>query len=152
MLVTGGPTRHASEWRGLSALRGPIRAEVDVVAVHDGARPLAGTALFDAVVRTAREHGGALPARPQPGLVSGDGRWHVTGLVGVQTAGLPCRSLLDAYTRAEADGLPAPTTRLRRDVHRSPGARRPRPRHEPQGHLRRGLALAERLLHSSRPG
>ena len=31
------------------------------------------------------QHGGALPARPQPGLVSGDGRRHVTGLVGVQT-------------------------------------------------------------------
>ena len=26
LLVTGGPTRHASEWRGLSALRGPIQA------------------------------------------------------------------------------------------------------------------------------
>ena len=56
-----------------------------------------------------REHasnGGALPARPQPGLVSGDGRRHVTGLVGVQTPqAFRAGPLLDAYTRAEADGF-----------------------------------------------
>ena len=107
VLVTGGPTRHDSEWRGLSALRGPIEAgEVDVVAIHDAARPLAGAALFDATVDVAHAHGGALPARPQPGLVTADGRRHVTGLVGVQTPqAFRARPLLDAYTRAEADGF-----------------------------------------------
>ncbi len=107
LLVTGGPTRHASEWRGLRTLRGPIEAgELDVVTVHDGARPLAGTALFTAVARAAHEHGGALPARPQPGLVTRDGRRHVTGLVGVQTPqAFRARPLLDAYTRAEAEGF-----------------------------------------------
>ena len=35
-MVTGGAARHLSVWNGLEALP----AEVDVVAVHDGARPL----------------------------------------------------------------------------------------------------------------
>jgi 2-C-methyl-D-erythritol 4-phosphate cytidylyltransferase len=106
-VVTGGPTRHASEWRGLSVLRPRIEAgDVDVVAVHDAARPLADAALFEAVCRSAHLHGGALPVRPQPGLVTADCRRHVTGLVGVQTPqAFRARPLLDAYRRAEADGF-----------------------------------------------
>ncbi len=96
-----------SEWRGLAALRGRIEAgELDVVAIHDGARPLADAALFEATFRAALEHGGALPARPQPGLVTRDGRRHVTGLVGVQTPqAFRAGPLLDAYVRARADGF-----------------------------------------------
>lgn len=151
LLVTGGPTRHASEWRGLSALRGPIRAgEVDVVAVHDGARPLAGTALFDAVVRTAHEHGGALPARPQPGLVSGDGRRHVTGLVGVQTPqAFRAGPLLDAYTRAEADGFTGTDTAGCVATYTDlPVLAVPAPATNLKVTFAEDLALAERLLDS----
>lgn len=106
-LVTGGATRHASEWRGLAALRSRIEARsVDLVAVHDAARPLADAALFDATCRAALEHGAALPARPQPGVVTRDGSRHVTGLVGVQTPQVfRAGPLLDAYVRAEADGF-----------------------------------------------
>ena len=106
-LVTGGLTRHDSEWNGLRALRGPVAAgALDVVAVHDAARPLADAALFDATVLAAQEHGGALPVRPQPGLVTRDGRRHVTGLVGVQTPqAFRAGPLLDAYARAERDGF-----------------------------------------------
>jgi 2-C-methyl-D-erythritol 4-phosphate cytidylyltransferase len=105
-LVTGGATRHASEWRGLQALRDPITAgRVDVVAIHDTARPLAGTALFDATVAAAHQHGGALPARSQPGLLGRDLR-AVTGLVGVQTPqAFRARELLEAYTRAQTGGF-----------------------------------------------
>jgi 2-C-methyl-D-erythritol 4-phosphate cytidylyltransferase len=107
VLVTGGATRHESEWRGLAPLRGRIESgALDVVAVHDGARPLADAALFDAVCRAALEHGGALPARPQPALVTRDGRRHVTGLVGVQTPqAFRAGPLLESYVRAEADGF-----------------------------------------------
>jgi 2-C-methyl-D-erythritol 4-phosphate cytidylyltransferase len=107
VLVTGGPTRHASEWRGLAPLRSRIEdGSLDVVAIHDGARPLADAALVDATFRAAREHGGALPARSQPGLVTRDGRRHVTGLVGVQTPqAFRAGPLLEAYVRAEADGF-----------------------------------------------
>ena len=107
VLVTGGATRHDSEWRGLAALRSRIEAgELDVVAIHDGARPLADAALFEATFRAALEHGGALPARAQPGLVTRDGRRHVHGLVGVQTPqAFRAGPLLDAYVRARADGF-----------------------------------------------
>jgi 2-C-methyl-D-erythritol 4-phosphate cytidylyltransferase len=106
-LVVGGATRHASELRGLAPLRARIEAgELDVVAIHDGARPLADAALFDAVVAAAHRDGGALPARPQPGLVLRDGSRHVTGLVGVQTPqAFRAGPLLEAYLRAEADGF-----------------------------------------------
>ena len=41
-MVTGGETRHASEWQALSLLAADIEAgEIDVVAMHDAARPLA---------------------------------------------------------------------------------------------------------------
>ena len=43
MLVDGGATRHASEWAALRYLAPAIEAgEIDLVAIHDGARPLAG--------------------------------------------------------------------------------------------------------------
>lgn len=69
----GGATRHDSEWSALQHLRPRIEAggadAVDVVAIHDAARPLATVDLWDAVVAAAREHGGALPARPAVGVV-----------------------------------------------------------------------------------
>ena len=149
-MVTGGATRHASEWRGLAALRSRIEAgAVDVVAVHDGARPLADAALFDATCRAAHAHGGALPVRPQPGLVTADGRRHVTGLVGVQTPqAFRAGPLLEAYRARRG-------RRLHRHRHGRAASRRtptcrshgvPGPGHEPQGHLRRGPGPAERLL------
>ncbi|NUS50285.1 MAG: 2-C-methyl-D-erythritol 4-phosphate cytidylyltransferase [Nocardioidaceae bacterium] len=106
-LVVGGEVRHDSEWRGLAPLRDSIHAgDLDVVVVHDAARPLAGPALFDATVRAAHEHGGAIPVRPQPGLVTRDGDRHVHGLVGVQTPqAFRAAELLDAYARADADGF-----------------------------------------------
>jgi 2-C-methyl-D-erythritol 4-phosphate cytidylyltransferase len=104
--VAGGTTRHASEWNALQALTKPIDdGLLDVVAIHDAARPLAGTALFDAVVAGAAEHGGALPVREQPGLLSRE-RGAVHGLVAVQTPqAFRARPLLDAYRNAERDGF-----------------------------------------------
>ncbi|MBU2075083.1 MAG: 2-C-methyl-D-erythritol 4-phosphate cytidylyltransferase, partial [Actinobacteria bacterium] len=52
-LVPGGSSRHGSEWAALRAVAGHVEAgRTDVVVVHDGARPLAAPALFDAVVAT----------------------------------------------------------------------------------------------------
>jgi 2-C-methyl-D-erythritol 4-phosphate cytidylyltransferase len=106
-LVTGGATRHESEWRGLRPLRGAIEsAEVEVVAIHDAARPLAEAALFDRTVRAARESGGGIPVRSQPALLSRGSGGRVTGLVGVQTPqAFRAAALLDAYVRAEDDGF-----------------------------------------------
>jgi 2-C-methyl-D-erythritol 4-phosphate cytidylyltransferase len=72
-LVIGGGTRHDSEQAGLEHLQERIdRGEVDVVAIHDGARPLAGPALFRSVVTTAASVGGALPALPAESVLAVD--------------------------------------------------------------------------------
>ena len=107
LLVPGGDTRHRSEWQALQVLAADIDAgEVDVVAVHDGARPLASSELFAAVLAAAREHGGALPAAPLPGLLTA-GLASVPGeLVGVQTPqAFRAEALLAAYRSAAADGF-----------------------------------------------
>jgi len=104
-MVRGGATRHASEWAALQALSEDIDAgAVDVVAVHDGARPLADVALFAATLDAAREHGGALPIVELPGLLGRDLRAAAPGLVGVQTPqAFRAAPLLDAHRRAAAD-------------------------------------------------
>jgi 2-C-methyl-D-erythritol 4-phosphate cytidylyltransferase len=104
----GGATRHASELSALQALRPRIEAgEVDVVAIHDAARPLASAALWAAVVGAAREHGGAIPVRPAAGVVEVDG---LTGApageawVTVQTPqAFRAAPLLASYLAAERD-------------------------------------------------
>ncbi len=103
-VVEGGATRHGSEWNALRALAPEIEAgEVDVVAIHDGARPLAGAALFAATIDAARERGGAIPVVPLPGLLALDGRT-LPELDGVQTPqAFRARELLAAYARADAE-------------------------------------------------
>lgn len=106
-VVPGGASRHASERQALRALAPAIESgEVDVVAIHDGARPLAGPPLFDATIRAAREHGGAIPVVPVPGLVTVAGDPVPAGLAGVQTPqAFRAAELLAAYRRAEVDGF-----------------------------------------------
>ena len=55
-VVAGGAHRSDSVRVGVEA------AGADVVLVHDGARPLASSALADAVARVTAEHGAAVPA------------------------------------------------------------------------------------------
>lgn len=106
-VVDGAATRHGSEWNALQSLAREIEAgELDVVAIHDGARPLAGTALFEAVIAAAREHGGALPVHALPGLLRANGTRAPSGLVGVQTPqAFRAGDLLAAYRRADAEGF-----------------------------------------------
>ena len=106
-VVDGGAQRHDSEWRALRALAADIDAgELDVVAIHDGARPLATPALWSAVVAAAAEHGGAIPVVPSPRLSLRDGSLAPAGLVGVQTPqAFRAEELLAAYRAADADGF-----------------------------------------------
>jgi 2-C-methyl-D-erythritol 4-phosphate cytidylyltransferase len=106
-LVEGGVTRHASEWCALAALRPEIETgAIDVVAIHDGARPLAGTALFAAAIGAARQHGGAIPCVRLTGVISRDGAGLPAELDGVQTPqAFRAAELLAAYERADADGF-----------------------------------------------
>jgi 2-C-methyl-D-erythritol 4-phosphate cytidylyltransferase len=108
-LVIGGASRHGSEWEALQVLAPAIEAgELDVVVIHDAARPLAGTATFADVIEAAASHGGALPVRPQPSLVAVD-TGQETGsaeVVAVQTPqGFRAGDLLSAYRAADADGF-----------------------------------------------
>jgi 2-C-methyl-D-erythritol 4-phosphate cytidylyltransferase len=111
-LAPGGASRHASEWAALQALVDDVDAgEVDVIAVHDAARPLAGTALFEATLARAREHGGAVPVVDLPGLVGRDLRRVRAGLAGVQTPqAFRAVPLLEAHRRAAEDGYESTDT------------------------------------------
>ncbi len=111
-LVPGGATRHASEWATLQALAEDIDAgTIDVVAVHDGARPLAGQELFEAAIAAAREHGGAVPVVELPGLLGRDLHPVADHLAGVQTPqAFRAVPLLEAHRRAAADGYESTDT------------------------------------------
>lgn len=105
-LVEGGDTRHGSELNVLRHLAPDIESgAVDVVLIHDAARPLAGSDLMDTALATARSFGGAIPVLPtvdvvrvtaESGISSVDGT-----LVRVQTPqAFRARALLTAYTMA----------------------------------------------------
>ncbi len=107
-VVEGGASRHASEANALHELATAIDGgEIDLVVVHDSARPLAPAPLFDAVVEAAASYGGAIPVREQAGLV------HVAAttesaqrLVAVQTPqAFRATELLAAYRQAAVDGF-----------------------------------------------
>jgi len=107
LLVPGGVTRHASEWNAIRAIADDIEAgEVDVVAIHDGARPLAGQALFESVLAAAREHGGAIPVVAMSDVIHADGTPLTAGLATVQTPqAFRAKDLLAAYRSAAVDGF-----------------------------------------------
>lgn len=107
LLVAGGATRHDSEWAALQVLAPRISSgEVDVVAIHDGARPLAPVTLYDATIAAARRVGGALPVVPAPGLIRRSDGAPLPGSVGaVQTPqAFRAPELLAAYRAADAAG------------------------------------------------
>jgi 2-C-methyl-D-erythritol 4-phosphate cytidylyltransferase len=109
-VVDGGATRHQSEQAALDHLEPAIRAgELDVVVIHDGARPLAGADLLRAVINTAAEHGGAVPTVAEASawpLVDGALHPPADSLHRVQTPqAFRARALLDAYRAAAAAGV-----------------------------------------------
>lgn len=59
-VVRGGESRQESVHLGMNALS----ADVRLVAVHDGARPLVSQAVIDRTVRAAKTYGAAAPAIP----------------------------------------------------------------------------------------
>lgn len=105
-LVDGGAERHHSEWAALQALAPEIEAEeLDVVALHDAARPLATAGTWRAVLDAAATHGGALPITRTSGILAADGV-PLPDLVAVQTPqAFRAAPLLEAYRQAEDDGF-----------------------------------------------
>lgn len=108
-LVEGGETRHGSEWNVLSYLSADVASgAVDVVLIHDAARPLAQSELMGTALATARKFGGAIPVVPADDVVHAGSDGLVPGgaLVRVQTPqAFRARPLLDAYRRAQAAGV-----------------------------------------------
>lgn len=111
-LVEGGDSRHASEFNVLRYLAADIASgSVDVVLIHDAARPLADREAFVTALSVAREFGGALPALTIPDVVRRDrGGVESTSsngrLVRVQTPqAFRAQPLLRAYLAAAADGF-----------------------------------------------
>lgn len=104
-LVNGGRTRHDSEFNALKYLSSEIlEGSIDVVLIHDGARPLASSHLFYEIALAAQLHGGALPAidvdQLEIDIVTDD------RIVRVQTPqGFRAKEVLAAYTQAEKDGF-----------------------------------------------
>jgi 2-C-methyl-D-erythritol 4-phosphate cytidylyltransferase len=148
-LVHGGTTRHASEWAALRRLAPAIRTgEIDVVAIHDGARPVVTRALIEAALAAARAHDAAVPGVPVTDLADEAGRPVAGTLVRVQTPqAFRADLLLAAYERAEADGFAGTDTAACVEryagipVHCFPGDPR-----NVKVTYRPDLALAERLL------
>jgi 2-C-methyl-D-erythritol 4-phosphate cytidylyltransferase len=64
-VICGGTTRHASEQCALNFLRSRVNAgEIDIILIHDGARPLIQVKKVEKLVSKAREVGGAILAVP----------------------------------------------------------------------------------------
>lgn len=110
-LVLGGGTRHCSEERALRHLEPAIRSgEVDLVLIHDAARPLCSPSLVAELARVAGRHGGAVPGLASNDLAQVDGDGNLIPLVGrhvrVQTPQVfAAEPLLEAYGRAAEVGF-----------------------------------------------
>jgi 2-C-methyl-D-erythritol 4-phosphate cytidylyltransferase/2-C-methyl-D-erythritol 2,4-cyclodiphosphate synthase len=107
-IVPGGAERQESVFRGLQAA-----PPSDLVAVHDGARPLVTPALIARCVEAAREHGAATPALPVVDTLKrldAEGQMRETverrSLVAIQTPQVFRRDLLlEAHQSAARDGF-----------------------------------------------
>lgn len=112
-LVVGGATRHESEFLGLTHVASAIRSgQVDMVLIHDAARPLVDTSLVRELLEAARRLGATVPGvgltdvwedspdrrhRPAPGG---------NGMVAMQAPqALRAALLLNTYEQAEKDGF-----------------------------------------------
>lgn len=105
--AAGGATRLGSELAGLEVIRPAVAAgDIDVVVIHDGARPFATVDLFRNVIHAARSVGGGVPGitirEPTYTVAGGSAtRLDLGTVVAVQTPqAFRARPLLAAYDRA----------------------------------------------------
>ena len=109
-IVPGGAERGDSVRAGLEA----VRPHLDVVLVHDGARPLVTRDVIDRVLAACGEAGAIAAVRVTDTVKDVDGDGTIRGtpdrarLWQAQTPqGFPRAALVDAYGRALADGVAA---------------------------------------------
>jgi 2-C-methyl-D-erythritol 4-phosphate cytidylyltransferase len=112
-VVYGGESRHESEAAGVAHLAQAVAdGEIDVILVHDGARPFVTRALIRALVTAARAVGAAVPGVADEALVHGDINTLAAKerldcrLIRVQTPqAFRAPELVTAYVRAEQEGF-----------------------------------------------
>jgi 2-C-methyl-D-erythritol 4-phosphate cytidylyltransferase len=111
-VVTGGDTRHDSEYRALLHLADDIRrGEIDIVLMHDAARPLTPVKVVEEVLEMAMRTGGAIPALPLEDVAGVDEAGRISepdraDLIRVQTPqAFRSTQLLAAYEAAASDGF-----------------------------------------------
>ena len=110
-LVEGGDSRHESEFNMLRHIAADIEnGSIEVVLIHDAARPLAGPDLMYAALAAARTYGGAVPAVTATGLArplpNGGFEPLTQRLVRVQTPqAFRAGPLLQAYRHAAAEAF-----------------------------------------------
>ena len=104
-IVHGGASRHESEYNALQYLKGDITAgKIDLVLIHDGARPLATPQIFAAIAEGAHKHGGAIPTIALDPHEMDTARDETVARV--QTPqGFRAAPLLEAYEKAAVQGF-----------------------------------------------
>ena len=104
-IVHGGATRHESEYKALQYLKAEIESgSIDLVLIHDGARPLATPELFVAIADGAQTHGGAIPTIALDPHEMDTARAETVARV--QTPqGFRAQQLLAAYEKAQTQGF-----------------------------------------------
>jgi 2-C-methyl-D-erythritol 4-phosphate cytidylyltransferase len=104
-IVHGGTTRHESEYNALQYLKRDILAgKIDLVLIHDGARPLATPQIFAAIAEGAHKHGGAIPTIALDPHEMDTARDETVARV--QTPqGFRAQQLLEAYEKAAVQGF-----------------------------------------------
>jgi 2-C-methyl-D-erythritol 4-phosphate cytidylyltransferase/2-C-methyl-D-erythritol 2,4-cyclodiphosphate synthase len=108
-IVTGGDTRAESVYRVLNE----VPSDVEIVAVHDAARPFWPVGRWDELVRIASEHGAAILAVPVHDTIkrSDKEQLHTVDRSDLWAAQTPqvirAHLLRDAYARAPGEGMDA---------------------------------------------
>ena len=104
-IVHGGATRHESEYKALQYLKADIESgSIDLLLIHDGARPLATPELFAAIADGAQTHGGAIPTIALDPHEMDTARTETVARV--QTPqGFRAQQLLAAYEKAQTQGF-----------------------------------------------
>jgi 2-C-methyl-D-erythritol 4-phosphate cytidylyltransferase len=102
-VVSGGPTRTASEMAGLAGLDG----EPGLIGIHDAARPAVEGRLIEQLFDGASAYGGAVPLlEPERVIIERRSLSPVSDLRLAQTPQVfDGPALLDAYARAEREGF-----------------------------------------------
>jgi 2-C-methyl-D-erythritol 4-phosphate cytidylyltransferase len=111
-LVVGGPTRHDSEFQGLTYLEERIDAgTIDLVLIHDAVRPFVTAPIVERLIAEARRSGAAIPCVPAArnivqALPEGQVSKPTARLWAAQTPqAFDARVVLDAHRLAEREGF-----------------------------------------------